>query len=225
AFLAGDDLMLPGKIRAQVDWFEADASRTLCAHDVEHFDSDSGKRIKLHSSISPLRSGHGVAEYLRTHYFSATSSIMVRSTAIPKRGFDERIRVHSDWKFATECVVNGGGFGYVPGLLGRYRRHPQNATQRHAALRWEERHVGLALLEAEYPEYVGVWERARAYAHYQRAVEFVQQGLGAEARLAIAAAMRHDPAVSFKLPLWWAASFAPRSMLPRRMRGAAPSVS
>ena len=35
-------LMLPGKIRAHVEWFEADASRVFCAHDIEHFDSAMG---------------------------------------------------------------------------------------------------------------------------------------------------------------------------------------
>jgi len=128
AFLAGDDLMLPGKISAQVAWLEADAERVLCAHDVEHFDSATGRTLRLHSSITRPRTGAGTGEFLGRGYFSATSSIMVRASALPSYGFDERIRVHSDWKLAADCLVGGGKFGYVPGVLGRYRRHDRNAT-------------------------------------------------------------------------------------------------
>ncbi|HVY27455.1 MAG TPA: glycosyltransferase [Polyangiaceae bacterium] len=219
AFLAGDDLMLPGKIAAQVAWFQADSARVLCAHDVEHFDSASGRTLRLHSSITAPRSGAGVGEFLGRGYFSATSSIMVRASSLPSYGFDERIRVHSDWKLAADCLVGGGKFGYVPGVLGRYRRHDRNATSVFSNLRWVERHVGLGILEAEHPELMAACELARAYAYLQRAVALVQAGQGHEARLAFRNAVAHSPTVSWKLPAWWALSFVPSSLLPRRLRG------
>jgi glycosyltransferase involved in cell wall biosynthesis len=221
AFLAGDDLMLPGKLSAQVAWLDADAERVLCAHDVDHFDSTTGRTLRLHSSITRPRSGAGAAQFLRWGYSSATSSIMVRASALPRYGFDERIRVHSDWKLAADCLVGGGKFGYVPGVLGRYRRHDRNATSVFSDLRWVERHVGLGILEAEHPELAPACELARAYAYLQRAVSMVQNGDGAEARLSFRNAVRHAPTVSWKLPAWWALSYLPPALLPGRLRGRA----
>jgi glycosyltransferase involved in cell wall biosynthesis len=220
AFLAGDDLMLPGKISKQVAWFEADARRALCAHDVEHFDSRSGKTLRTHHSIVRPRTGYGTADFLRWGYYSATSSVMVRRSVMPAYGFDERIRVHSDWKFAADCLVHGGAFGYVPGILGRYRLHDRNSTSIFSETRWTERHVGLAILEAEHPELAPACATARAYAYLQRAVSLVQCGQSAEARSAFERAIRHDPLVSWKLPAWWALSFVPPRLLPRRLRQA-----
>lgn len=219
AFLAGDDLMLPGKLSRQVEWLEADETRTLCAHDVEHFDSETGKTLRLHSAITRPRSGTGAAAFLRWGYCTATSSIMVRASQIPGYGFDERIRVHSDWKFAVDCLVPGGSFGFVPGVLGRYRRHAANATSVFSELRWIERHVGLGILEGEHPELAGACASARAYAYLQRAIALSQQGRAREARAAFRVALHHSPTVSWKLPVWFALSYVPRDAWPRGLRG------
>jgi glycosyltransferase involved in cell wall biosynthesis len=221
AFVAGDDLMLPGKVSAQVRWFEQDPQRVLCAHDVEHFDSATGQTLRLHSAITRPRTGNGTAEFLRWGYFSATSSVMVRRSAIPSYGFDERIRVHSDWKFAADCLVGGGSFGYVPAVLGRYRIHDRNSTQVFSNARWTERHVGLAILEAEHPELARACATARAYAYLQRAVALVQAGKNVEARAEFARAIGHDPLVSWKLPAWWAISLVPKALLPSSLRSRA----
>jgi glycosyltransferase involved in cell wall biosynthesis len=215
AFLAGDDLMLPGKITAQIGWFEADPARVLCAHDMEHFESRTGRRLSLHSAISRPRAGRGVAAFLRAGCFAATSSVMVRAAAIPSRGFDERIRVHSDWKFAADCLVQGGEFGHLPDVFGRYRRHETNATARFSGLLWDEIHLGLALLEAERPELVSACKTARAYAYYQRAVALLQQGHANDARHAIRNAWRYDPLVSWKLPAWWTLTLLPPKLTSR----------
>lgn len=218
AFLAGDDLMLPGKIARQVAWLEEDPRRVLCAHDVEHFDSNTGRTIRLHSQISTPRMGKGTAEFLRWGYFSATSSIMVRRSAIPAYGFDDRIPVHSDWKFAADCLVAGGSFGYVPGVLGRYRLHERNSTVVFSNTHWTERHLGLAILEAEHPELAAACATARAYSYLQRGVSLVQNGRHEDGRRDLARAIRNDPLVSWKLPAWLALSYAPKQLLPQLMK-------
>lgn len=218
AFLAGDDLMLPGKISRQVEWFEEDPQRALCAHDVEHFDSSTGRRLRLHSDISKPRTGSGTAEFLRWGYFSATSSIMVRRSVIPAYGFDERIAVHSDWKFAADCLVMGGGFGFVPGVLGRYRLHGRNSTVVFSGTHWTERHLGLAILEAEHPELAATCATARAYSYLQRGVSMLQNGHSQEARADFARSIRNHPLVSWKLPAWFALSLTPKQLLPRLLR-------
>ena len=54
SFHAGDDVLLPGKIRKQVEWLEEDPRRVLCGHDVEFFSSATGKRLYLWSDATPV---------------------------------------------------------------------------------------------------------------------------------------------------------------------------
>ena len=107
AFGAGDDLFLPGKLSAQVAWLEEDSSRVLCGHDVEVFESTSNARLYLWSDRYPLRTGTGPADLVsRAPYASA--SIMVRRSAIPSYGFDERLPLSSDAKMWVDCLSGGG---------------------------------------------------------------------------------------------------------------------
>ena len=56
AFQGGDDVFLPGKISAQVDWMEERDSRVLCGHQVEVF-YESG--APSHLLLPNLPSGNG----------------------------------------------------------------------------------------------------------------------------------------------------------------------
>ena len=58
AFCGGDDALLPGKIRAQVEWLKGDEERVLCTHDVEIVDED-GRVEELLSARGRLRAGRG----------------------------------------------------------------------------------------------------------------------------------------------------------------------
>jgi len=214
AFVAGDDIALPGKVAAQVAWLEADPRRVFCYHDMEHFDSDTGRRICLHSEITRQRAGAGPKTFLTQGYCSATSSIMVRRSAIPERGFDERLRVYSDWKFAVDCLIGGGIFGPVPGVLGRYRRHAKNATRLWPELQWQEKHLGLAAIEADHPELAELCARARAYAYLQRGVAHLQRGDAHEARIHLKNAWRHSARLPAKAAAWLALAYTPRAAMP-----------
>ena len=143
---------------------------------------------------------------------------MVKRSAIPPKGFDERIKVHSDWKFCAECLLKGNKFGYVPGVYGRYRRHAENATTRYSSLLWEELDVGLTLLASENPKLSNGLQAARAHGYYQRGVSLLQNGRSDEGRAAIARAMRLNPTASWKLPVWWGLSFLPAGTLPDSIR-------
>jgi glycosyltransferase involved in cell wall biosynthesis len=128
AFTAGDDVLLPGKIGRQVEWLEADERRVLCGHDVEVFDSDSGRTLYLWSERFPMCEGMGASMAVHSVPFCATA-IMCRASAMPRGGFDERLPTASDWKFWVDCLHPERSFGYVEGVLARYRRHSRNVTR------------------------------------------------------------------------------------------------
>ncbi len=197
AFTAGDDLLLPGKISRQVSWFLEDDARVLCGHDVEVFDSESGSTLFRWSDYQPLRSGTGAEEAVRLAPFSGTS-IMVRRSAIPPGGYDDRLAFISDWKLWVDCLQPGGVFGYVDGVLARYRRHSRNVTnltdRRHADRLFGEIMMMLSLIELEHPSLAGACERTRAYSALNRAKVEWARGDRQRARVLLRFALRASPA-------------------------------
>lgn len=169
AFQGGDDIMLPGKIRHQVDWLEADPQRILCGHDVEIFDSNTDKPLalwsKAHRSAS-LGTGEWIMKYGVP--FAATAG-MVRRDAIPTYGFDERVPIASDWKLYLDVMSKGGVWGCIDGVFARYRVSEKNISKSHLLL-IRDRLVTVALAESEYPFWV-------EYSRYPRASIFFDAGV------------------------------------------------
>lgn len=126
AWIAGDDLMLPGKLAAQVAHLEANPRCNICYHDLEIFDSRTGQAKGLKSEIDRPRSG-GMGTLVRYGAFNGAVSNMVRRSASPDC-FDKHIATASDWLYYVECLAGGGTIEYIDAVLGRYRRHDNNVT-------------------------------------------------------------------------------------------------
>ena len=127
AWIGGDDLMLPGKISAQVDIMEASPVVALCYHDLDVFDSDSDASLGLMSQVSRPRTGR-FRDVVAFGTFNGACATMVRGSATPPDGFDERLPIASDWKFWMDSLTSGGEVYYIDRVLGRYRRHGKNIT-------------------------------------------------------------------------------------------------
>jgi glycosyltransferase involved in cell wall biosynthesis len=219
AILNGDDLFLPGKIAAQVDWLEAREARSLCAHDVEHFDSASGARLKLHSQLGgPLRAGVGAESFIYRGCPFASVSVMVRRSVLPPGCVSNRLRTVLDWKFSIDALVSGGEFGFVDGVLARYRVHPQNVVNTRGDEMWIDVMTTLAVTEAEHPQLARAVRRGRARAMYRRAIRRLQAGDAAEAQQWFAAAAAEDLIAVPKLPGWYAISRMPAAVRERFRR-------
>jgi glycosyltransferase involved in cell wall biosynthesis len=175
ALHAGDDVYLPGKVRKQVAWLEADPSRVLCGHAVENFDSTTGKTVTLSTQSMKLHSGRGAARLIRNFGLFSGPSIMVRASAVPPFGYDDRIPTVSDFKFQIDILGSDGAYGYVDGVLARSRIHPDSVSQKSRRDPEIHRHyleeflVTLALVEATYPALVGACRRARAHLYFNEA--------------------------------------------------------
>lgn len=129
AFQAGDDVWLPGKIRTQVDYMEAHPECAICYHNLEIFDSATGKTIRHFNGKKggyPYE-GH-VDVSIRHGCFNGAVSNMVRRSECPSGGFDSRTPRASDWLFWIETLMGGGEIHYIDLVLGKYRRHQNNAT-------------------------------------------------------------------------------------------------
>ena len=175
AFHAGDDLYLPGKLSAQVRWFQESPTRVLCGHDVGIFVDGAEHDVGRYSDHFPMRAGFGAARVLREGVLFSGTSVMIRRDALPVGGYDEQLKVMSDWKLHVQVLAGGGEYGFVPGVLARYRRHGRSVTaditasaaalndvlaDRIAVARW---------VHSEHPEYACDAEAMVARAHLRAA--------------------------------------------------------
>jgi hypothetical protein len=175
AILDGDDIWLPGKVTAQVAWFEQDASRVLCGHDVECFESDTGEVLWTAGSERLLQTGSGAARSVRDGPLFPTSAIMLRRTAVPRNWNPFDLWGYTDWNLWSDCLAAGGGYGYVPGIYSRYRRNPAGTVARNARTaeasmpQLEAGLVWLGQFEARHPEW-------HAECRFRRATLLANQG-------------------------------------------------
>lgn len=190
AFLGGDDVLLPGKISAQMAWFAEDRERALCGHQVEVF-YDNGS-LASHPLTRKLRSGRGAATLIRHGPFGACA-VMVRRDRIPPYGFDDQLRTVSDQLLWVDVIRTDGLFGYVEGTFARYRRHSANVTAS-AFANLDEVERYLNIVRERYPEF----RNAVRYAvtrrlFYDVAVAMLQAGRKEEARARLLHALRREP--------------------------------
>lgn len=215
AILNGDDLYLPGKISAQVRWMEERRTRTLCGHDVEHFDSATGARLRLHSELGQPRSGIGAEDFIYRGCPFASVSVMVRRSALPKAGMSSRLRTVLDWKFSIDALATGGEFGFVDGVLARYRVHPNNVINSRSDEMWLDVMTTLSLVEAEHPRLARAARRGRARTMYRRGIRRLQAGDAIGAREWLAAAAAEDLLAVPKTPGWYALAHLPEALRQR----------
>jgi len=162
AWLDGDDVMLQGKLERQLAALDGDLQAVGCTHDAEMFDSDSGRalgRFSADAGGGPLRSG-GIELWFDPTYRMLPSATMIRSSACPAGGFDERLSFTNDWLFDIEVFRHGRCIA-LEDVLVRYRRHADNFTTRagESGVSFEEGLMTMAIVTARYPE---LQRRARA---------------------------------------------------------------
>ena len=153
AFQDGDDLLLPGKIEKQVRFMLEHPDCTISSHDVDVFDSETGKTLYLWSQRFGQRGG-GMRELVRYGNYLSSVSVMVRRAHLPDYGYDERIRIGSDWLLWLEVLAQGKGkIYYVDDVLARYRRHAGNLTNI-SSWKYEDQLITLSLIETKWPEFL-----------------------------------------------------------------------
>ncbi len=162
AFLGGDDLMLPHKIRKQVEWLECDENRVLCYHDMDVFDSLTGKTIYLQSDKYRYYTGKTDVLVRYGTFFGATT-VMIRSAVNNTVYFDERIPVASDWLYFIDIVESSkGAIGYIEGVYARYRRHSNNITSVGTHARFDTL-TTLDIVAQKYPHYLSEVKQRRSF--------------------------------------------------------------
>lgn len=178
AFQGGDDVFYPGKITKQVQWMEASDKRVLCGHDVNVFESSTGKTIGIKRHKMPKNSGCGASSIIKygPASFYAGTSLMVRKDAIPDYGFDTRLPIAADWKFMIDCVATSGEYGAIEGIYAGYRKHGNSITDTSMARIFLETIYSLGIMEVEYPRYLNELCAARGLVMYKLGIDLIKNG-------------------------------------------------
>ena len=123
---SGDDVMLPDKIRAQVEQLEANPKAAFSFHDMEWFESATGQSTRLHHTQQnpPART---LPDLLK-HNSIGGPAVMVRASLLPKGGYNPTFPHAGDWLLWIEMALQHP-FVYLDKPLVRYRRHTQNQTR------------------------------------------------------------------------------------------------
>lgn len=173
AWLGGDDIMLAGRLRQQSEYMESHPECAACFHDLDVFESVSGKTIGRFSDTYPIEEFNASALKTIVRYgFGGGPSAMVRSSMSPTGGFDERIPSASDWLYWIE-LARVGTMKYIPETLTRYRRHSTNATRNLSYLS-EDMVRTLEIVDEKYPELKPETRYARARFAYSQGVQSVR---------------------------------------------------
>ncbi|MEQ1804156.1 MAG: glycosyltransferase [Burkholderiaceae bacterium] len=208
AFHAGDDLFLPGKLSTQVAAMERGGA-VLGYHDIEVFDSKTNRTLSHWNSGPGSRTpviggcrevGRRVIEDGTS--FMAAPAVMVLHAAVPPEGFDERIRVASDWLMWIDVCNRGlGPVIYDPSVLARYRRHATNVTSDHMRY-FDDELVVLALAEYRYPNLAHSVAKARCRLQYRAAILHLAAGQERIGRYYLLRSM-WNPKYTLKAPARW----------------------
>lgn len=127
AVTGGDDYFLPGKIRKQVEWMNENSEAVLCGHNVLIKTNESFSTSKKCELVKEKNYGIAKSIAILGPPFS-TGSIMYRSSAMPKAGYDIRTGLVSDWKLFLDVVGMNGQFGFINETLAVYRKHETSTT-------------------------------------------------------------------------------------------------
>jgi glycosyltransferase involved in cell wall biosynthesis len=182
AWLDGDDLMLPGRIKKQVAIMESNPACVVCVHNIEVFESDSGKVLKYYYDLKDQfpRQIRGVEQFIQYGGYAPGPGRMFRLSACPPQGFDARIANTCDFYFLIETALKGE-IKYIPEVLGRYRIHGQNVTITMGSDR-SDFLMTLALVENKHPHLWKYTRLCRALSLYRMAVQKILNRQGKEAR-------------------------------------------
>jgi glycosyltransferase involved in cell wall biosynthesis len=122
AHFDGDDVMLPGKLKAQVDVMEANSNCHIVFHRARYFSDD---KSYIAETGSLFKDGETVfftpQELARWGTIAVHSSYMYRRSTRKTREYTQDFM---EWFFAFESLLDGGTGAYINQILVEYRSNP-----------------------------------------------------------------------------------------------------
>ncbi len=151
--LAGDDIMLPQKVSAQVNVMENDPDIAICYSDALVVDITTQKILYRLSDKAPSKSGGIKTALSDSIYYSPT--LMFRRKFLPSKNIYLNIRHATDLAFHKEVMILSAPHGkiqYLPQVLYLYNKHEYNLTVTTKSY-YKEHVEAIRILQRKYPQY------------------------------------------------------------------------
>lgn len=146
ALLDADDLFLPERIVAQVEYFRTHPNCDVCYVDAWHFMHEQPEALLKLNYV--YYSGGVTLLHLLRKNFIAPSTVMLRRSVIDRAGFfSEELRRSEDWEYWMRLAHRGAQFCFIPKVLGKIRLHADSMSYSWAA-KMDERAVNLRILQS-----------------------------------------------------------------------------
>jgi glycosyltransferase involved in cell wall biosynthesis len=162
ATLGGDDMMLPGKLARQFVYMKDNPDCGICCHDVEVFDSGSGKTLYRFNENSPVPQTFAENLFFTNWFFKkrrgklCASTNFARSDYYIQNLFDEQLTYYNE---ALHGILNYAKspdykLGFINEVLGRYRIHPNNISRQPTSyfVSIREQMITQAIVQSKHPE-------------------------------------------------------------------------
>ncbi len=187
SFLDGDDQMYPKKIEKQINYLEINPDLVGCAHDMDVFDTCTGKMLGKFSEVlsfkNNIESKIQVESIFDPSILLSPSSTIYRSEKLPINGFDNRLKYFSEFLFIVEVLMKGD-LGFIDEVLGLYNLHGSNVS-----LSMEMKESGLetaliaySIIQSRYPELYHLVKRRRNATYLANILECVKNGNNEKAK-------------------------------------------
>ena len=186
AYLDGDDVALPGKLQTQVGYLDSHSSCSICFHEADMFDDESGATIKLFTrefyNFRYLRPVGDITDLIRYGCFVNASAIMFRRHDRMAEAIDEGCKIILDYPWhILNLSLRPGTLDFIPEVLGRYRFHAQSfggQTRQSAERREQSLRDLLRACENAAPFDIAPALIAQGRSHhlYSAALYFLRQG-------------------------------------------------
>jgi glycosyltransferase involved in cell wall biosynthesis len=167
-WFSGDDSFLPGKLKKQLDFMEANPSYVMCYHDVWVQNRKNGLKYRFNNFLigRASHSGNITKNLIRDRCFIAMPSTMIRREASKKISHRFDLGTSNDWLYAIELSMCGP-VKFINEPLGIYYRHDRNISKTSISYKNEE--IIYTFLDKEYgPLYKDSIQKGRAtlYINY-----------------------------------------------------------
>ncbi|MBP6985357.1 MAG: glycosyltransferase [Alphaproteobacteria bacterium] len=151
AFISADDIFLPEKIDRQMRVMEKNDNAAISYHDVQVFrESDNSVLYNISDRYKPLSGNFEIM--LNGGMFFSCLGCMVRRSDVPTTGYDEQIKLCSDWFFMAETLIlSEKNIIHMSGLYALHRRHDNNITSKYQDRLIDEEQEAIARLFIKYP--------------------------------------------------------------------------
>lgn len=128
-YLDVDDLLAPGKLKAQLQQLEETCADVAYGGWEEQICQPDGN-FKVRRSV--LRRMEGPPEIaLFTDFWCPPAVYLFRREIVEKTGgWNERFPVIQDARFVLDCALQGGRFACCPGMMAYYRIHSSSSVSR-----------------------------------------------------------------------------------------------